>query len=125
MNRRIPTALNVHKISKELSLQYSSDESYKLKAEYLRVLSPSAEVRGHGNPVLQIGKLNIGIIEVEVIGCYAIQISFDDGHDSGIYSWDYLYDLCLNHDTHWDNYIQKIHEAGASRDPAISTVRFL
>ncbi|MDP0588209.1 MAG: DUF971 domain-containing protein [Candidatus Endonucleobacter bathymodioli] len=123
MNRIIPTALNVHKVSKALSLQYGSGESYRLKAEYLRVLSPSAEVRGHGSPVLQIGKLNVGIIEAEVIGSYAIKLSFDDGHDSGIYSWDYLYDLCLNQDLHWASYTQKMHEAGASRDPAISIVR--
>ena len=123
MTRKIPTALNVHKASKELGVQYSASENYRLSAEFLRVLSPSAEVRGHGNPVLQTGKRHVSIVAVEAIGHYAIKIMFDDGHDSGIYNWDYLSDLCLNQSSYWDDYIESLHSANASRDPGVSIVR--
>ena len=125
MKRKIPTALNLHKASKELGVQYGEGESYRLRAEFLRVLSPSAEVRGHGKPVLQTGKLNVGIVGVEAVGHYAIKLIFDDGHDSGIYNWDYLYDLCSNQDSYWDGYMKELHEAGASRDPDASVVKLM
>ena len=125
MKRKIPVALNLHKVSKELGLQYDGGEAYRLKAEYLRVLSPSAEVRGHGQPVLQTGKINVGITGVETVGQYAIKLIFDDGHDSGIYTWDYLYDLCINQTSHWNRYIKELHDAGASRDPDATVVRLM
>ena len=91
----------------------------------LRVLSPSAEVRGHGQPVLQTGKKNVQITGIEMVGNYAIKIIFDDGHDSGLYDWNYLYDLCVNKDQHWDDYLKQLHDAGESRDPAVSVVRLI
>ncbi len=89
---RIPSAIQLHKASKTLTLRYGED-SYDLPAEFLRVHSPSAEVQGHGNPVLQYGKLNVGLVGVEPAGQYALKLSFDDGHDSGLFTWDYLYEL--------------------------------
>ena len=80
---RIPSAIQLHKASKTLTLRYGED-SYDLPAEFLRVHSPSAEVQGHGNPVLQYGKLNVGLVGVEPAGQYALKLSFDDGHDSGL-----------------------------------------
>ncbi len=124
MGRKVPVSLNLHKASRELSINYS-DGYFRLGAEYLRVFSPSAEVKGHGKPVLQTGKLHVGISGVEPVGHYAIKLFFDDGHDSGIYDWDYLYDLCINQEKHWDHYIKQLHEAGASRDPDASVVRLI
>ena len=124
MNRNIPVSLNLHKASRELEVKYN-DGDFRLGAEYLRVYSPSAEVRGHGKPVLQTGKLNVGISGVEAVGHYAIKLVFDDGHDSGIYDWDYLYDLCIHEEQHWDNYLKRLHEAGASRDPDTSVVKLM
>ncbi|WP_263082059.1 DUF971 domain-containing protein [Endozoicomonas sp. Mp262] len=125
MSRKVPAKLTLHKVSKELSVDYGQEESYRLPAEFLRVLSPSAEVRGHGRPVLQTGKLHVGLSQVEAVGHYAIKLIFDDGHDSGIYNWDYLYDLCSNREAHWDNYLKQLHEAGASRDPDASVVKLV
>ncbi|MDD7804261.1 MAG: DUF971 domain-containing protein [Endozoicomonas sp. (ex Botrylloides leachii)] len=125
MKRNIPIALNIHKVSKSLSLRYSEEETYSLPAEYLRVLSPSAEVRGHGKPVLQAGKMNVNIIRIEPMGQYAIRLLFDDGHDSGIYTWNYLYDLCINQATHWDTYLKSLYHAGASRDPDATIIKIM
>lgn len=120
----VPSALNLHKRSKELGIQFG-DQNYRLPAEFLRVLSPSAEVRGHGKPVLQVGKLNVGIQGMERVGNYAIKLLFDDGHDSGIYDWGYLYDLCIHQNRHWEEYLRQLHEAGGSRDPEASVVRLV
>ena len=91
---------------------------FRLPCELLRVYSPSAEVRGHGpgQEVLQVGKKNVEITELEPVGLYAVRPKFSDGHDTGIYSWDYLYTLGVNQDEMWRRYLQRITEAGASRD---------
>ena len=112
----IPTEITLHKQSKSLGLAYG-DKQYQLSAEYLRVFSPSAEVRGHGpgQEVLQLDKENVVISQIEPVGHYAIKIYFDDGHDSGLYSWDYLYDLASNQDALWQDYLQRLTEAGHQR----------
>ena len=125
MTTLIPSAINLHKRSKELELSYNDGQSYKLPCELLRVLSPSAEVQGHGNPILQTGKKHVVITGIEAVGNYAIKLTFDDGHNSGLYSWDFLYDLCINQEAHWEEYLQQIHAAGASRDPEASVVKLM
>ncbi|ACO80654.1 hypothetical protein AvCA_45400 [Azotobacter vinelandii CA] len=122
---RMPTAIKLHKASKTLELHYAPDERYCLDAEFLRVHSPSAEVRGHGNPVLQHGKLGVGLSGVEPVGQYALKLIFDDGHDSGLYSWDYLYRLACDHDRLWAEYLAELERAGKSRDPHESVVRLM
>ena len=112
-----PLRIELHLRSRELELAYE-DGSYRLPAELLRVLSPSAEVRGHGvgNEVLQTGKRNVALTGVEPSGNYALKLTFDDGHDSGLYSWDYLRDLCLHRERHWRDYLSRLEAAGGSRD---------
>ncbi|MCY4426353.1 MAG: DUF971 domain-containing protein [Halieaceae bacterium] len=121
----IPESVNLHQRSRQLELRYADNNSYRLTCELLRVYSPSAEVRGHGEgqEVLQTGKKNVAISSVKTVGNYALQLVFDDGHDTGLYSWDYLYDLCLNQQRYWDAYLEKLHAAGASRDPDLQVVR--
>jgi DUF971 family protein len=116
-NTRIPTAITLHKTSRTLELAYG-DDSYELPFEFLRVLSPSAEVRGHGpgQETLQTGKRLVDIKGVEPVGHYAIRPVFSDGHDSGIYSWDLLFDFCLNRDRLWGDYLQKLEAAGFTRE---------
>lgn len=123
---KTPEAIHLHKKSRVLELVYS-DRTFRLSAEYLRVHSPSAQVRGHGrgNEVLQAGKMNVGIVNVEAAGNYALRIIFDDGHDSGIYSWDYLYDLALNEERYWRDYLDRLNAAGLSRDPHTSVVQII
>jgi len=120
MSHPLPTDIRLHTKSRTLELVYA-DKSFELTAEYLRVLSPSAEVRGHGigNGVLQTGKQFVGISGVQPAGNYALKIIFDDGHDSGLYTWDYLYDLCQNHDQHWQRYLQQLADAGESRNDGL------
>ena len=93
-----PSAITLHARSRTLELHYADGENYVLPCEYLRVYSPSAEVRGHGTgqEVLQTGKLNVAITDIKPVGNYALQLVFDDGHDTGIYSWDYLHQLGAN-----------------------------
>jgi DUF971 family protein len=122
---RFPTAINLHKASKTLTLTYGPNEVYELGAEFLRVHSPSAEVQGHGKPVLQHGKLNVGLAGLEPAGQYALKLTFDDGHDSGLYTWDYLYELATRRDTLWQEYLDTLHAAGKSRDPQQTVVRFV
>lgn len=112
-----PSAIKLHKKSKSLELHFDNIE-FELRAEYLRVHSPSAEVRGHGvgQETLQVKKKFVGIDHIEAVGNYALKISFDDGHDSGLFTWDYLYELCEKHDQYWDTYLKKLEEAGESRD---------
>ena len=116
----IPTNVVMHQQSKVLELSYENGNSYRLPFEFLRVLSPSAEVRGHGpgQETLQTGKRNVGINELEPVGHYAIRPMFSDGHDSGLFSWEYLYFLCENQDALWNDYLVKLKQAGASRDVA-------
>ncbi|WP_415889459.1 gamma-butyrobetaine hydroxylase-like domain-containing protein [Neptuniibacter sp. SY11_33] len=113
----LPTQIKLHKKSRTLELSYE-DKTFELSAEYLRVHSPSAEVRGHGigNGVLQTGKKHVGIKELIPSGNYALKIVFDDGHDSGIYTWDCLHDLAYNRDQYWQEYLDKLADAGESRD---------
>lgn len=115
----IPTKIELHKTSKVLELTYADGQSYQLSCEYLRISSPSAEVRGHGvgNAVLQTGKRNVNITNIKPAGNYAIQISFDDGHDSGIYAWGYLEQLGKEYDARWQAYLEALHKAGQSREP--------
>jgi DUF971 family protein len=117
----IPTNLIVHETSKVLELQYENGKSYRLPFEFLRVYSPSAEVRGHGpgQEILQTGKRDVSITNLEPVGHYAIKPIFSDGHDSGLYSWDYLYDLCENQEGLWKDYLQRCDEAGVDRDAPI------
>ena len=122
---RIPTAIKLHKASKTLELEYGSDERHVLSAEFLRVHSPSAEVQGHGNPVLQTGKLNVGLEQIEPAGQYALKLTFSDGHDSGLSTWDYLERLALNQQTLWEDYLAALAAAGKSRDPNESVVKLM
>lgn len=121
----IPTTIKLHKASRTLELGYADGQAFTLPAEYLRVMSPSAEVRGHGKPVLQTGKQHVALLGVEPAGRYALKLTFDDGHDSGLYSWDYLYQLATEQEQLWKAYLEQISDAGASRDPHTSTVRLL
>jgi DUF971 family protein len=115
----IPTALEYHQKSRILDISFDTGESFNLSAEFLRVYSPSAEVRGHGpgQETLQMGKADVMIERIEPVGTYAVQLYFDDGHDSGIYSWDWLYYLGKEHDTLWASYLEKLEEAGGKRAP--------
>lgn len=121
----IPTGIELHRQSKTLDLRYAGGEQYTLSCEYLRVYSPSAEVRGHGpgQETLQTGKINVTITDIKPVGNYAVQFVFSDGHDTGIYSWPYLHELCVKHTENWDDYLRRLHEAGAARDPEVQVVR--
>ena len=114
----VPTNLIVHENSRVLELQYEQGKSYRLPFEFLRVYSPSAEVRGHGpgQEVLQTGKRDVGILNIEPVGHYAIKPTFSDGHDSGLYSWDYLYELCENQESLWNDYLKRCKLSGVDRD---------
>lgn len=115
----IPTEIKLHQQSKFIEVAFNDGNRFNLPFEYLRVFSPSAEVRGHGpgQEVLQVGKKNIDIKNIEPVGQYAVVLVFSDGHDSGIYSWDYLYDLGAKQDFYWQSYLRRMEEAGASREP--------
>ena len=121
---QIPSAIELHKASKTLTLKYGQT-SYTLSAEFLRVHSPSAEVQGHGTPVLQTGKLHVGLSSIEPAGNYAVKLCFDDGHDSGLFSWDYLYRLATQQEQLWAEYLAALAAAGKSRDPNESVVKLM
>lgn len=114
-----PEQIKLHSRSQELELSYAGGHHYRLSAEFLRVYSPSAEVRGHGRgqEVLQTGKIHVQIRDIVAVGNYAIQLVFDDGHDSGIYSWSYLRELGENQQALWQDYLDRLRAANASRDP--------
>ncbi len=114
-----PTEIKLHQKSRVLEIAFSDGQRFKLPYEFLRVYSPSAEVRGHGpgQEVLQLGKKNIEITQIDPVGAYAVQPVFSDGHDTGIYSWDYFYTLGVNQDEMWRTYLRRMDEAGASREP--------
>lgn len=122
-----PTKIKLHQEDGSLSLEYSDGSHFTLSGEYLRVHSPSAEVRGHGKgqEVLQYGKKQVKVSKLEASGNYALQITFDDGHNSGIYSWDYLYDLATNHDEYWTNYLDALSKAGKHRDKDVQVVHLV
>ena len=114
-----PTEIKLHQASRVLEVTFDDGRQYRLPCEYLRVFSPSAEVRGHGpgQEVLQVGKREVGIDSVDPVGVYAVKLAFTDGHDTGIYSWDYLYDLGLKQDANMKSYLARLAAAGKSRDP--------
>lgn len=120
-----PSKINLRRNSNQLEVHFGS-EVYLLPAEYLRVYSPSAEVRGHGNgqEKLQFGKMQVAIKGIEAQGNYAIKLIFDDGHDTGIYTWDYLHQLATHYEDKWQDYLRRLQQAGQSRDPDVSVVRF-
>ncbi len=121
----IPVNIDLHQRSALLELEYANGKKYQLPCEFLRVLSPSAEVQGHGSgqETLQTGKKNVKISQIKPVGNYAIQLIFDDGHDSGLYSWRYLHELCENQETYWGNYLERLQQAGEGRDPEVQVVR--
>ena len=113
-----PTGITLHQKSRVLEVSFADGNSFRLPCEFLRVYSPSAEVRGHGpgQEVLQTGKKNVNITHIEPTGSYAVQLSFSDGHDTGIYSWDLLYDYGMRQDEMWRGYLERLEKAGASRE---------
>lgn len=116
-NNPKPTEITLHQASHVLEIAFNDGERFQLPTEYLRVYSPSAEVQGHGpgQEVLQIGKQDVNIEKIEQVGTYAIQIFFDDNHDTGIYSWDTLYKLGKEHATLWPQYLDRLKAAGHAR----------
>jgi DUF971 family protein len=114
-----PTELTLHQKSRVLEIAFADGQRFRLPCEFLRVYSPSAEVRGHGpgQEVLQTGKKEVGILRIEPVGNYAVQLYFSDGHDTGIYSWSLLYDYGLRQEEMWRHYLARMAEAGASREP--------
>jgi len=114
----IPSEIKLHQKSRRLELIYEGGEAYSLDFEYLRVYTPSAEARGHGpgQETLQTGKRNVEIERIEPVGTYALRLVFSDGHDSGLYSWDMLYNLGKHHAELWQEYLTQIDSQGLSRD---------
>lgn len=112
-----PTEIKLHQKSRVLEIVFDDGRTFTLPYEYLRVFSPSAEVRGHGpgQEVLQVGKKDVEIRQVEPVGSYAVQPTFSDGHSTGIYSWDYLYQLGMEQEARWAGYLRQLEAAGASR----------
>lgn len=115
-----PTEIKLHQKSRVFEIAFDSGERFELPYEYLRVFTPSAEARGHGpgQEVLQVGKRDVTIERVEPVGNYAIKPVFSDGHDSGLYSWDMLYNLGKHRDELWQTYLDRLQAEGKSRDPA-------
>jgi len=113
-----PTEIKLHQKSRVLEVSFSDGRRFELPYEFLRVYSPSAEVRGHGpgQEVLQVGKKDVDILRLEPVGSYAVQPHFSDGHGTGIYSWDYLYDLGTNRQSLWQTYLKRLEAAGARRE---------
>ncbi len=116
-NKHTPTELKLHKESRILEIAFDDKEKYELPCELLRVYSPSAEVQGHGpgQETLQKGKEKVNIDAIEPVGNYAVCLRFDDGHDTGIYSWDFLHDLATNKDKKWETYLSRLEQAGYKR----------
>ena len=114
-----PTEIDLDRAEKRLTVTFEDGETFSYPAELLRVESPSAEVRGHGSDQKKIvaGRRHVGILNVEPVGNYAIRIEFDDLHDTGIYSWSYLYSLGRNRDAIWQRYLNALEERGLSREP--------
>lgn len=127
MSTAIPSLTNikVRKGSRCIDFTFDNGDVFSLTFEFLRVHSPSAEVKGHGpgQEILQVGKQDVGIKAINPVGHYAMQIDFDDGHDSGLYSWSYLHELGANHDALWARYLDALDAAGASRDPQVQVIK--
>lgn len=127
MKTVLPNKIHYHKQSRELEIVFNDDSQFRYSAEYLRVHSPSAEVRGHGKqvPILQYGKQDVVINNIEGAGNYALKISFDDGHDTGLYTWDYLYHIGKNHAELWQMYLDRLAEAGQQRQASSIQIKAL
>ena len=119
MAQRWPSELRLAKDKRTLDVTFDDGSAFSLAAEYLRVMSPSAEVQGHSADERKTvpGKRNVAIIGVEPVGTYAVKLVFDDMHDTGIYGWDYLHELGSRHDERWANYLAELDAKGLSRDP--------
>lgn len=119
----IPTEIKLHKRSRMLEVSFEDGARFELPCEYLRVYSPSAEVKGHGagQEVLQVGKENVNIAQIEPVGQYAVQLFFDDGHNSGLYSWKLLYELGTDKDAKWQAYLARLAAAGHTRSESAQT----
>lgn len=117
MSQHTPTEINLNRKTRILAVSFANGERFEMSCEYLRVHSPSAEVQGHGpgQGVLQVGKERVNIDRIEPVGNYAIKPVFDDGHDTGIYSWDTLYTLGVHQAENWRNYLDQLKQAGHSR----------
>ena len=122
MTTPAPTELNLHRLSRVLEVSFADGANYKLPAEYLRVYSPSAEVMGHGpgQRKVPIGKENVNIDKIEPVGNYAVLLHFDDEHNTGIYSWETLYNLGKHFDELWIDYLAELKDAGYSRNEPVS-----
>ena len=118
----LPTALTLHQASHSLEVAFDDGSSFRIPFELLRVYSPSAEVQGHGpgQEILQTGKREVGITSIEPVGHYAVQPTFTDGHSSGIYSWQYLHELGSQQQSRWQQYLQRLADAGLDRDAPMS-----
>ena len=116
----VPTELVLHQATNRLEVAFSDGQRFALPSEFLRVHSPSAEVRGHGpgEGTLQVGKRAVSITDIDPVGSYAVKLVFSDGHDTGIFSWALLYDYGMKQDTMWARYLQRLEAANSSRDPA-------
>ena len=127
MTVQAPEAINYSSGRRVLILSFPGEDPVELSAELLRVLSPSAEVQGHGpgQEVLQAGKKEVGITDIQPVGHYAVQLSFDDGHSSGLYTWTYLAHLVMNQDSLWMSYLDRLAQASASRDPNTEIVNIV
>lgn len=114
-----PTDLKLHKKSRELEVRFADGMHARLSAEYLRVHSPSAEVKGHaaGEGILVTGKEGVNISRIEPVGLYAVRIVFDDGHDTGLYTWPILFELCSERERKWQRYLDRLAAAGKVRRP--------
>lgn len=118
-NKPVPTQIELHQKSRVLEIAFSDGKHFRLPYEFLRVNSPSAEVKGHGpgQETLQVGKKEVEITSAEPVGTYAMQITYSDGHDSGLYSWEYLHHMGVHQDEMWRDYLAKMEAAGARREP--------
>lgn len=119
-DKPVPTQIELHQKSRVLEIEFNDGKHFSLPYEFLRVYSPSAEVRGHGpgQETLQVGKKEVEITAAQPVGMYAINFTFSDGHDSGIYSWETLHEMGMKQDQMWQEYLQKMQAAGAKREPA-------
>jgi DUF971 family protein len=113
-----PSDITLHQQSNMLDITFDDGTRFSMPVEYLRVYSPSAEVRGHGpgQEVLQVGKRNVGVTAIEPVGMYAVKLVFSDGHDTGIYSWEYLHELGRKQESNWKTYLARLQQAGKSRE---------
>jgi DUF971 family protein len=119
LSQHHPTNILLHKASRELEIEFDDGKTFTLPSEFLRVYSPSAEVRGHwgDKAKLQLDKQDVNIEDIQPVGSYAIKIIFNDGHDSGLYDWDYLYELGKKQAIYWTDYLDRLHQAGHKRTP--------